>query len=103
MCRTGRAYQKSPDGQSVAVSTEAGQIIVVDTETQEVIATYASHAMAVRTISWSPDSQVSYLSLRRLDQLMVSGYILERMISELSYMMLGLDQRLEQEEKVKEL
>jgi hypothetical protein len=31
---------------------------VVDTETQEVIATYASHAMAVRTISWSPDSQV---------------------------------------------
>jgi len=38
--------------------------------------------MAVRTISWSPDSQVSYLSLRRLDQLMVSGYILERMISE---------------------
>ena len=41
------------------MSTEAGQIIVVDTETQEVIATYASHAMAVRTISWSPDSQVS--------------------------------------------
>jgi len=58
--------------------------------------------MAVRTISWSPDSQVSYFSLRRLDQLMVSGYILERMISELSYMMLGLDQRLEQEEKEKE-
>jgi WD repeat-containing protein 61 len=45
------------------MSTEAGQIVVVDTESQAVVATYASHAMAVRTISWSPDSQVCLSSV----------------------------------------
>lgn len=31
---------------------------MVDTETQSVVASYQSHAMAVRTVAWSPDSQV---------------------------------------------
>ncbi|RXK36685.1 hypothetical protein M231_06072 [Tremella mesenterica] len=47
----------SPDGQSLALATESGQIMIVDVETGEVLATYTSHAMAVRTISWSEDSQ----------------------------------------------
>ncbi|ORY22977.1 WD40-repeat-containing domain protein [Naematelia encephala] len=47
----------SPDGQQLALASESGQIIVVDTTTQSIISTYTSHAMAVRTLSWSPDSQ----------------------------------------------
>ncbi|ORX34965.1 WD40-repeat-containing domain protein [Kockovaella imperatae] len=47
----------SPDGQMLALATESGHVIVLDTETQAIIATYQSHAMATRTISWSPDSQ----------------------------------------------
>lgn len=50
---------QSPDGRSLAMSTESGNIVVVDTESREVVANYQSHAMAVRTISWSSDSQVS--------------------------------------------
>ena len=34
----------------------------MDVESQAVVATYTSHAMAVRTISWSHDSQVSCLA-----------------------------------------
>ena len=49
---------QSPDGKQLALATETGHIIVLDTETQAVVATYTSHAMAVRTLSWSPDSQV---------------------------------------------
>lgn len=52
---------QSPDGQSIALATEIGHIVVLDTTTQSVIATYTSHAMAARTLSWSPDSQVSSL------------------------------------------
>jgi len=56
---------------------------VVDTETQEVIATYASHAMAVRTISWSPDSQVYAFIYMPIDgQLTGSGYTQERTTNE---------------------
>ncbi|GFZ44693.1 hypothetical protein JCM24511_02417, partial [Saitozyma sp. JCM 24511] len=50
----------SPDGRSLALSTEIGHIVVVDTETQNVVASYQSHAMAVRTVAWSPDSQWLY-------------------------------------------
>nr|XP_031859914.1 uncharacterized protein CI109_004763 [Kwoniella shandongensis]KAA5526986.1 hypothetical protein CI109_004763 [Kwoniella shandongensis] len=50
----------SPDGRSLALATEQGHVVVVDTETQSVIATYTSHNKAVRTISWSPDSQWLY-------------------------------------------
>ncbi|KAK4683813.1 WD repeat-containing protein 61, partial [Tremellales sp. Uapishka_1] len=47
----------SPDGKQLAVATEAGHVFIVDVETSAVVATYSSHAMAIRTISWSPDSQ----------------------------------------------
>ncbi|ODN80498.1 hypothetical protein L202_02729 [Cryptococcus amylolentus CBS 6039] len=49
--------QYSPDGRSLAVSTEQGQVIVLDTESQSIVASYNSHNKAVRTITWSPDSQ----------------------------------------------
>ncbi|WWC85657.1 uncharacterized protein L201_000523 [Kwoniella dendrophila CBS 6074] len=56
----GMDLQFSPDGQSLALSTEQGQVIVLDVETQNIVATYTSHNKAVRTISWSPDSQWLY-------------------------------------------
>ncbi|WRT63508.1 uncharacterized protein IL334_000413 [Kwoniella shivajii] len=56
----GMDLQFSPDGQSLALATEQGQVIVLDTETQSVVATYTSHNKAVRTITWSPDSQWLY-------------------------------------------
>ena len=51
---------QSPDGRSLALSTESGQIMILDTETRQVVATHTSHAMSVRTLSWSGDSQVSH-------------------------------------------
>ncbi|WVW81637.1 hypothetical protein I302_103632 [Kwoniella bestiolae CBS 10118] len=56
----GMDVQFSPDGQSLALSTEQGQVIVIDVETSSVVATYTSHNKAVRTITWSPDSQWLY-------------------------------------------
>ncbi|OCF71338.1 hypothetical protein I204_07965 [Kwoniella mangroviensis CBS 8886] len=56
----GMDLQFSPDGQSLALSTEQGQVIVLDVETQSIVATYTSHGKAVRTITWSPDSQWLY-------------------------------------------
>ncbi|WVO13505.1 hypothetical protein L204_101126 [Cryptococcus depauperatus] len=53
----GMDLQFSPDGRSLALSTEQGQVVIVDVESQAVVATYSSHNKAVRTISWSPDSQ----------------------------------------------
>lgn len=50
---------QSPDGKNLALSTESGRIIVIDVETQAVIASHASHGLCSRTVSWSPDSQVS--------------------------------------------
>jgi WD repeat-containing protein 61 len=41
------------------MSTESGQILILDSETRNVVATHTSHAMCVRTLSWSGDSQVS--------------------------------------------
>jgi WD40 repeat protein len=49
---------QSPDGKSVAVGTEVGHVVVIDVETRAIVATYPSHAMPVRSVSWSPDSQV---------------------------------------------
>ncbi|EIN11018.1 WD repeat-containing protein 61 [Punctularia strigosozonata HHB-11173 SS5] len=48
----------SPDGSRVALSTETGQIYVFDIESQTLKATYTSHAMAVRVLAWSHDSQL---------------------------------------------
>ncbi|KAL7420322.1 Ski complex subunit Rec14 [Cryptotrichosporon argae] len=55
--RFGMDVRFSPDGRQVALATESGHVVVVDTETQTVVADYASHAMASRTVSWSANSQ----------------------------------------------
>lgn len=39
---------------------ETGHVHVVDAATAAVVATYTAHAMAVRALSWSPDSQWLY-------------------------------------------
>jgi WD40 repeat protein len=49
---------QSPDGSRVALSVDSGQIFVFDLASSALTSTYTSHAMAVRSLSWSPDSQV---------------------------------------------
>ncbi|KAF8887250.1 WD repeat-containing protein 61 [Gymnopilus junonius] len=46
----------SPDGRRVALSSETGQIYVFDIESSSLSITFTSHAMAVRSLAWSPDS-----------------------------------------------
>jgi WD repeat-containing protein 61 len=53
--------QQSPDGRQIAMSTETGHVVIIDTESQAVVADYSSHAMPARTIAWSEDSHVSWL------------------------------------------
>ncbi len=54
---------QSPDGRRVAMSSETGQIFIFDIESSALSITFTSHAMAVRSVAWSPDSNVSsYLS-----------------------------------------
>jgi len=48
----------SPDGSRVAFSSETGQIYIFDLESSNLSATYTSHAMAVRALAWSPDSNL---------------------------------------------
>ncbi|KAL4265100.1 WD40/YVTN repeat-like-containing domain superfamily protein [Pleurotus pulmonarius] len=52
----GMCCSHSPDGSRVALSSESGQIFIFDLETGSLGATYTSHAMAVRTMSWSWDN-----------------------------------------------
>ena len=54
---------QSPDGQRVAFSSESGQIYIFDLSSNSLTATYTSHAMTVRTLAWSADSQVSMKKL----------------------------------------
>ncbi|KAL1406915.1 Ski complex subunit Rec14 [Vanrija albida] len=56
----GMDVQFSPDGAQIAVGMETGHVVVVDAETATVLTTYSAHAMGVRTVSWSPDSQWLY-------------------------------------------
>ncbi|WVQ82635.1 hypothetical protein IAT38_004767 [Cryptococcus sp. DSM 104549] len=55
--RYGMDLQFSPDGRSLALASEQGQVVVIDTETNAIMATYTSHNKTVRTLSWSSDSQ----------------------------------------------
>ncbi|KAF9463697.1 WD repeat-containing protein 61 [Collybia nuda] len=48
----------SPDGTRVAMSSETGQIFIFDLETSALTTTYSSHAMSVRSLTWSPDSSL---------------------------------------------
>lgn len=40
------------------MSSETGQIYIFDLASEKLLATYGSHAMAVRSLAWSSDSQV---------------------------------------------
>ncbi|TFK47026.1 WD repeat-containing protein 61 [Heliocybe sulcata] len=54
----GMFCKHSPDGSRLALSSETGQIYVFDLASTQLTATYTSHAMAVRSLAWSPDSQL---------------------------------------------
>ncbi|KDQ63966.1 hypothetical protein JAAARDRAFT_201435 [Jaapia argillacea MUCL 33604] len=54
----GMCCKHSPDGSRIALSSESGQIYIFDLQTSSLTATYTSHAMAVRSLAWSPDSQL---------------------------------------------
>jgi len=49
---------QSPDGRRLAMSSETGQIFIFDLEKSALATTYTSHAMPVRSLSWSSDSSV---------------------------------------------
>jgi len=48
----------SPDSRRIAMSNEAGQIFVFDLESNSLSQTFQSHAMAVRSLSWSSDGNL---------------------------------------------
>ncbi|KAF9269380.1 WD repeat-containing protein 61 [Marasmius fiardii PR-910] len=48
----------SPDGKRLALSSESGQIFIFDLESNSLVNTFTSHAMTVRSLSWSPDSSL---------------------------------------------
>ncbi|KAI0360565.1 WD repeat-containing protein 61 [Trametes cingulata] len=54
----GMYCKHSPDGARVAMSSEAGQIYVFDLASNSLQTTYSSHAMAVRSLAWSEDSNL---------------------------------------------
>ncbi|TCD60150.1 hypothetical protein EIP91_010633 [Steccherinum ochraceum] len=54
----GMSCKYSPDGTRVAMSSDAGQIYIFDLASEKLLSTYTSHAMAVRSIAWSYDSQL---------------------------------------------
>ncbi|KAI0000061.1 WD repeat-containing protein 61 [Russula vinacea] len=54
----GMRCSHSPDGSRVALSVDSGQIFIFDLVSSTLTSTYTSHAMAVRSLSWSPDSQL---------------------------------------------
>ncbi|BEJ13438.1 hypothetical protein CspHIS471_0306120 [Cutaneotrichosporon sp. HIS471] len=58
--RFGMTVKFSPDGRQLAVGMESGHVAVIDVATSAVVASYAAHAMCVRTLDWSPDSQWLY-------------------------------------------
>ena len=42
------------------MSSESGQIYIFDIETSTLSVTFTSHAMPVRSVAWSPDSNVRF-------------------------------------------
>ncbi|KAI0053797.1 WD repeat-containing protein 61 [Auriscalpium vulgare] len=54
----GMRCSHSPDGARVALAVETGQVYIFDLESNALTATYTSHAMSVRSLAWSPDSQL---------------------------------------------
>ncbi|KAJ3488517.1 hypothetical protein NLI96_g2788 [Meripilus lineatus] len=48
----------SAEPSSFAMSSETGQVYIFDLAAERLLSTYTSHAMAVRSFAWSPDSQL---------------------------------------------
>ncbi|KAH7922060.1 WD40 repeat-like protein [Leucogyrophana mollusca] len=48
----------SPDGSRIALATETGQVFIFELESGTLTSTYSTHAMAVRSLSWSADGQL---------------------------------------------
>lgn len=51
-------YKQSPDGKRVSLASETGQIYIFDLASNSLTATYTSHAMPIRSLAWSRDSNV---------------------------------------------
>ncbi|KAF8589632.1 WD repeat-containing protein 61 [Ramaria rubella] len=56
----GMSLSHSPDGSKIAMSSETGQIYLFDIEASQLLNTYTSHAMCVRSLAWSPDNQLLF-------------------------------------------
>ncbi|KAF8484197.1 WD repeat-containing protein 61 [Gautieria morchelliformis] len=54
----GMSLAHSPDGSKIAMSSETGQLYLFDIESAQLLNTYTSHAMCVRSLAWSPDGQL---------------------------------------------
>ncbi|KAF8520736.1 WD repeat-containing protein 61 [Hysterangium stoloniferum] len=54
----GMSLSYSPDGSKIALSSETGQIYLFDIEASQLLNTYTSHAMCVRSLAWSLDNQL---------------------------------------------
>jgi WD40 repeat protein len=67
---------QSPDGTRIALSSETGQVYVFDLASNTLISTYTSHAMAVRKLSWSPDSQVRVAAWNSCSYILIRNSIL---------------------------
>jgi len=52
------AIAHSPDSSRIALSTESGAVYIFDLESGTLATTFSSHAMCVRSLAWSPDSQL---------------------------------------------
>ena len=51
------------------MSSETGQIYIFDLASEKLLSTYTSHAMAVRSLAWAPDSQVCNTITQKLHRL----------------------------------
>ncbi|KIK57367.1 hypothetical protein GYMLUDRAFT_46239 [Collybiopsis luxurians FD-317 M1] len=54
----GMCCSYSPDGKRIALSSEIGQVSLLDVEQNAFTETHTSHAMSVRSVAWSPDGNL---------------------------------------------
>lgn len=70
---------QSPDGKRIALSSESGHVFIFDIESGSLVTTYTSHAMAVRSLAWSYDGQVSLVYFFDINPAEMScSYFLQR-------------------------
>ncbi|KAF9062982.1 WD repeat-containing protein 61 [Rhodocollybia butyracea] len=54
----GMCCSYSPDSKRIALSSEIGQVSLLDVESNTFTTTYSSHAMSVRSVAWSSDGNL---------------------------------------------